>query len=198
MHRSPSIAVDPAADASKPARLSCILPDRTIDARRCISYLTIEARGGVPRDLRRSVGEWFFGCDICQQVCPWNRRFARPTSDGAFAPRPALQPPDLRRWLAAPSPDASQLLRGSPLKRARRSGLARNAAVVAGNQHDDEHLPALQQALLSDSDSMVRGHAAWALGEYGSAAAREALLRAQGRETDAGVLAEINAALAGV
>jgi epoxyqueuosine reductase len=176
----------------------CILPDRTIDARRCISYLTIEARGGIPRDLRRSVGEWFFGCDICQQVCPWNRRFARPTSDAAFAPRPALHPPDLRRWLAAPSTDDSQILRRSPLKRARRSGLARNAAVVAGNQRTDRHLPALEQALRSDLDPMVRGHAAWALGEYGSAAAREALLRAQGRETDAGVLREISAALTDV
>ena len=173
----------------------CILPDRTIDARRCISYLTIEARGGIPRDLRRSVGEWFFGCDICQQVCPWNRRFARPTSDAAFAPRPALHPPDLRRWLAVPSTDDAQVLRRSPLKRARRNGLARNAAVVAGNRRADQHLPALEQALRRDSDPMVRGHAAWALGEYRSAAAREALLRAQARETDAGVLAEINAAL---
>ncbi len=101
----------------------CILPDRTIDARRCISYLTIEARGGMPRDLRRSVGEWFFGCDICQQVCPWNRRFARPTSDAAFAPRPALHPPDLRRWLAAPSAEyfsasARQPAQARPAKRA--------------------------------------------------------------------------------
>lgn len=174
----------------------CILPDRTIDARRCISYLTIEARGGMPRDLRRSVGGWFFGCDICQQVCPWNRRFARPTSDAAFAPRPALHPPDLRHWLEAPSPAGSQILRGSALKRARRSGLARNAAIVAGNQRADEHLPALEQALLSDPDPMIRGHAAWALGEHEGAAAREALHRARARETDAGVLAEINAALA--
>jgi epoxyqueuosine reductase len=173
----------------------CILPDRTIDARRCISYLTIEARGGVPRDLRRAVGGWLFGCDVCQQVCPWNQRFARPTSDAAFAPRPALHPPDLRPLLERPAPDAIKALRGSPLKRARWSGLARNAAVVAGNLHSGNEIPALGQALLADSDPMVRGHAAWALGEHSSAEAREFLQGARAQETEASVLAEIEAAL---
>lgn len=173
----------------------CILPDRTIDARRCISYLTIEARGAMPRDLRRAVGSWLFGCDICQQVCPWNRRFSRPTTDAAFAPRASLHPPDLRPLLTPPTPDSTLSLRGSPLKRARRNGLARNAAVVAGNLRADEHLPALEQALLGDSEPMVRGHAAWALGERGDQTARELLRRARAQEADAGVLAEIDAAL---
>jgi len=173
----------------------CILPDRTIDARRCVSYLTIESRGPMPRDLRRAVGRWLFGCDACQLACPWNQRFARPTSDPAFAPRPALNPPDLSALLAAPAPAAPSSLRGSPLKRARRSGIARNAAVVAGNLHSGDHLPALGQALLADSDPMVRGHAAWALGEHPGAQARELLLRAQTQETDPSILAEIDAAL---
>ena len=173
----------------------CILPDRTIDARRCISYLTIEARGAMPRDLRRAVGSWLFGCDICQQVCPWNRRFSRPTTDAAFAPRASLHPPDLRPLLTPPTPDSTLSLRGSPLKRARRNGLARNAAVVAGNLRADEHLSALEQALLGDSQPMVRGHAAWALGERGDQTARELLRRARAQEADAGVLAEIDAAL---
>jgi epoxyqueuosine reductase len=173
----------------------CLLPDRTIDARRCISYLTIESRRAVPRELRHAVGSWLFGCDACQLACPWNRRFARPTLEAAFAPRPSLNPPDLSALLAAPTPEPAPFLRGSPLKRARRSGLARNAAVVAGNLHSGDHLPALGQALLADSDPMVRGHAAWALGEHTRPNARELLLRAQAQETDASVLAEIDAAL---
>jgi len=172
----------------------CILPDRTIDATRCISYLTIESRGATPRGLRHAVGGWLFGCDACQLACPWNRRFSRPTSDPAFAPRPALNPPDLSVLLVA----SPSFLRGSPLKRARRSGLARNAAVVAGNLHSGDHIPALGQALLADSDPMVRGHAAWALGEHADAEAREILLRARAQEAEAGVLAEIEAALAEV
>jgi epoxyqueuosine reductase len=173
----------------------CILPDRTIDARRCISYLTIESRQAMPRDLRRTIGGWLFGCDACQLACPWNRRFARPTSDPVFSPRPMLNPPDLSALLAAPAPDAAPFLRGSPLKRARRSGLARNAAVVAGNLRAAGQLAALGQALLSDSDPMVRGHAAWALGEYASPDAHKLLGSARDTETDASVLAEINAAL---
>jgi epoxyqueuosine reductase len=174
---------------------SCILPDRTIDARRCISYLTIEARGSMPRELRREVGGWLFGCDVCQQVCPWNQRFARSTTDAAFAPRPALHPPDLRPLLSPPTPDSIQALRGSPLKRARRSGLARNAAVVAGNLHLDELLTSLEQALLTDADPLLRAHAAWALGEYRSTFARDLLQRARTHESDPSVLAEIDLAL---
>ena len=157
----------------------CILPDRTIDARRCISYLTIEARGSMPLELRRKVGGWLFGCDVCQQVCPWNQRFARPASDAAFTPRPALHPPDLRLMLSPPKPESIRALRGSPLKRARRSGLARNAAVVAGNLRLGELLPSLEQALLTDADPMLRMHAAWAVGEYRSTVARELLHRAR-------------------
>jgi epoxyqueuosine reductase len=173
----------------------CILPDRTIDARRCVSYLTIESRDGMPRDLRHAVGGWLFGCDACQLACPWNQRFARSTSDPAFAPRAALHPPDLSALLVASPPAAPLFLRGSPLRRARRSGLARNAAIVAGNLHSGDHIHALGQALVADSDPMVRRHAAWALGEHTHPEAREILLRARAQESDPGVLAEIDAAL---
>jgi epoxyqueuosine reductase len=76
---------------------ACILPDRTLDASRCISYLTIELKGALPPDLRQPMGTWVFGCDICQQVCPWNQRFAAPEGDPAFAPHPDVSEPDLLR-----------------------------------------------------------------------------------------------------
>ena len=174
----------------------CILPDRTIDARRCVSYLTIESRRGMPRDLRPAAGTWLFGCDACQLACPWNQAFARPMTDPAFAPRLSLNPADLSTLLTTPGPAVPAFLRGSPLKRARRGGLARNAAVVAGNLRSGDHLSALGQALLSDADPMVRGHAAWALGEHKGSDARELLLRARAHEADADVLAEIDAAMA--
>ena len=173
----------------------CILPDRTLDARRCISYLTIEARGPIPPALRPAVGNWLFGCDVCQQVCPWNLRFARPTSDRAFAPRPGLAPADPAAFLSFSASAFSACVRGSPLKRAKRVGLARNAAVVAGNLRREEHLPILRQALQADAEPLVRAHAAWALGEFGSKAALQLLERGRAQEADADVLAEIEAAL---
>jgi epoxyqueuosine reductase len=173
----------------------CILPDRTLDARHCLSYLTIEARGPIPPALRPAVGNWLFGCDVCQQVCPWNLRFARPTSDPTFAPRPGLDPAEPARFLALAASGFPAWLRGSPLTRAKRAGLARNAAVVAGNLRREEHLPALGEALQADPEPLVRAHAAWALGEFGSQAARHLLERGRRGEADADVLAEIDAAL---
>jgi epoxyqueuosine reductase len=170
----------------------CILPDRTIDSRRCISYLTIESRSEIPRSARPAVGGWLFGCDLCQTVCPWNERMSFATADSCFAPRPSPHPPDLAALLTSTAPS---FLRRSPLKRARRAGLARNAAVVAGNLRSGEHLDALGQALLTDPDAMVRGHVAWALGELNLPDARELLQRAREQETDASVLMEIEAAL---
>ena len=173
----------------------CILPDRTLDARRCISYLTIEGRAAIPEALRGSVGEWLFGCDVCQSVCPWNARFGRPTSDPAFAPRPILAAPDPVDWLAISREEFSRRLRGSPLKRARRDGLARNAAVVAGNLRRPADVSALGRALLEDPSPLVRAHAAWALGRIGDEPARRWLRQALALEPEADVLAEIAAAL---
>jgi epoxyqueuosine reductase len=179
----------------------CILPDRTIDARRCISYLTIELKGAIPLDLRWQVGEWVFGCDICQQVCPWNQRFAHSQPDPAFAPRAGVAAPDLIAALAL-SPEAfNRQFKGSPVRRARRRGYLRNAAVALGNSQDPdvqaEAVPALAQALKTDSEPLVRGHAAWALGRIGSELAVNALQSALAVEDDAEVCREIALALEG-
>lgn len=174
----------------------CIRPDRTLDAAACISYLTIEARGAIPAALREKVGNWLFGCDVCQDVCPWNARFRRPTSDASFTPRPLLAAPDPADWLAPTQEAFSARLRGSPLKRARRAGLARNAAVVAGNLRRPSDVPALARALLADPSPLVRAHAAWALGCIGGEPARRHLRDALALEVEAGVRPEIEAALA--
>jgi epoxyqueuosine reductase len=176
---------------------SCILPNRTVDARRCISYLTIELKGSIPLSLRPAVGESIFGCDICQWVCPWNRRFGPETQDPAFRPRPTLveQPPI---HLFEMTPGAfRQATRGSPLIRPRRRGILRNAAVVLGNRGHPDAIPALASALLVE-EPLVRAHAAWALGRIGGRGSREALRQAQNTESDPAVVLEIEAALEGL
>jgi epoxyqueuosine reductase len=111
----------------------CILPERALDATRCISYLTIELKSAeIPPSVRPRVGHWVFGCDVCQQVCPWNR-FALPTAEPAFHPRPGLPAPDLDDLLALDDAAFRRRFRGSPLLRAKRSGLQRNAAVALSN-----------------------------------------------------------------
>jgi epoxyqueuosine reductase len=172
----------------------CILPDRTIDAARCISYLTIEVKGSINPDLREATGDWLFGCDVCQEVCPWNLRFAPTSGDPAFARRPFLDPPDLTRFLSLEEAEYKTELSHSPLKRAHRHGLVRNAAVVAGNLGQAEDVPALA-TLLDDEDSVVRAHAAWALGKIGGAGAQAALESRLTLEEDNEVASELQAAL---
>lgn len=174
---------------------NCILPDRTIDARRCVSYLTIEEKGSINPELRPFVGDWLFGCDICQQVCPWNQRFSRSTDDPAFQPRPALDPPSLSQFLKLSPESWRESLRTSPLERPRRRGLLRNAAVVAGNQRQESLLPVLIECMLRDPEPLVRGHAAWAVGRISGREAEEALERAAQQEQDPEVLREIHEAL---
>jgi epoxyqueuosine reductase len=136
----------------------CILPDRTIDATRCISYLTIELKEDIPVELRDKIGNWIFGCDVCQQVCPWNR-FAD-EGDSAFVEnRPAHF---LTEELTLSPQEFNQRFKGSPVKRARRRGYLRNVAVALGNTGETIALPVLQQAL-NDEESMVREHAQWAI-----------------------------------
>jgi epoxyqueuosine reductase len=163
-----------------------------LDARRCIAYLTIEHRGAIAAELRPGVGAWAFGCDVCQDVCPWNRRAATTGETAAFRAR---EHPPLAALLALDEAAYRATFRGSPLKRARREGLARNAAVALGNGGAADSVPALAAAL-GHADPVVRGHAAWALGRLGGAGARGALLAARGREADAGVREEIEHALA--
>lgn len=132
-----------------------------LDANRCIAYLTIEKRGSIPEALRPGIGRQVFGCDICQDVCPWNRK-APATSLPEFQPRPELVNPALD-WLAAlDSPQFSQIFPGSPLRRAKLSGLRRNAVVAMGNSGNRKFVPTLQ-TLCSDPDPVVAEHAAWAL-----------------------------------
>jgi len=164
-----------------------------LDARRCISYLTIELKGPVPRDLREGMGRWILGCDICQDVCPWNRK-AKPASEPAFRPRRGLDPPSLPRLLVMDRDAFNEQFRRSPAKRPKRRGLLRSAAVALGNSGDPAAVPALIQAL-EDEETLVRGHAAWALGRLGGEEARRALEGALHREPDSGVAAEIRQAL---
>lgn len=139
----------------------CIQPNRTIDSRRCISYLTIENKAEIPLELRPQVGNWVFGCDICQVVCPWNIRFAHRHGDPAFAPREGLPLPVLAQELALTPEGFNQKFKDSPLKRAKRRGYLRNVAAAAGNARDVDSLPALEKAQ-SDEESLIREHAEWA------------------------------------
>ncbi|MFB3916707.1 MAG: tRNA epoxyqueuosine(34) reductase QueG [Terriglobales bacterium] len=132
-----------------------------LDAQRCISYLTIEKRGEIPEDLRAQIGRHVFGCDICQDVCPWNRRAPITTAE-EFQPRDRLVNPALQ-WLAElGAEEFSNQFRGSAIKRAKRSGLRRNAAVAMGNSSDRRFVPALEK-LAQDPDETVAEHARWAL-----------------------------------
>jgi epoxyqueuosine reductase len=143
----------------------CILPDRTIDARRCISYLTIELKDDIPTELREKIGDWVFGCDICQIVCPWNR-FAG-GGDPAFADDPssplsAGPLPSLTEELVITTQEFNQRFKRSPVKRARRRGYLRNVTVALGNTGDMHALPVLNRAL-EDPEPLVREHAKWAI-----------------------------------
>jgi epoxyqueuosine reductase len=131
-----------------------------LDARRCISYLTIELRSSIPNELRPAMGDWLFGCDICQEVCPWNKK---PTHGiMSSPPNPDLEALDPVELLAMSEEEFRQRFRGTALMRARRRGLLRNAAVVLGNRGDSQALPVLRKAL-EDSEPLVREAAAWAI-----------------------------------
>ncbi|MGO9455323.1 MAG: tRNA epoxyqueuosine(34) reductase QueG [Candidatus Binataceae bacterium] len=158
-----------------------------MEPRVCISYLTIENRGAIARELRPKIGMWLFGCDICQEVCPWNEAVENGDRD--------LMPylPDL---MALDDAAFSRRFSKSAVKRAKRRGLLRNAAVVLGNTGNREAVPALAEVMEHEPEALVRFHAAWALGQLGGAPARRALERARGRETDSSVVEEVDAALA--
>jgi epoxyqueuosine reductase len=132
-----------------------------LDASRCISYLTIEKRGSIPEELREEMGNHLFGCDICQDVCPWNRHAAVSNKE-EFQPRRELVNPELG-WLAEMTQDDFRsIFKGSPVKRTKYSGLRRNVAVAMGNSGDRDFIPRLEQ-LAVDEDENVREHARWAL-----------------------------------
>ncbi len=165
-----------------------------LDARRCISYLTIEHKGSIDPVLRPLIGNWVFGCDVCQDVCPF-QRFAPETTEPAFAPEPARIAPPLLDLLTLDEAGFRARYSSSPLARTGRDRLVRNACIAAGNWGSDEAVRPLT-ALLDDASPLVRGHAAWALGRIAGSEARAALDRALAREADAFVRGELAAALA--
>lgn len=132
-----------------------------LDATRCISYLTIEVKGAVPEERRAGVGRHVFGCDICQDVCPWNRKRRHP-GGAAFVPRVGLLAPDLGMLAGLSEDGFRELFRRSPVKRAKRRGLLRNVAIALGNSGDPTKRPLLDR-LAADEDPLVREHALWAL-----------------------------------
>ncbi len=166
-----------------------------LDARRCISYLTIELKGPIPRDLRPLMGNHIYGCDVCQEVCPWNTRFGRYATSCEMQPRDDRVTPALLDLIALDDDQFRERFRGSPIKRAKRRGLLRNVAVALGNWGDPQAVPALAR-VLHDHEPLIRGHAAWALGRIGGKAAYDALIGRGETETDAWVREEIELARA--
>ena len=164
-----------------------------LDARKCLSYLTIEQKGAIPAEHREAVGSQVFGCDICQEVCPWNRK-APMGGDATYEPRPGLVAPELAPLMRTTDEDFRERFRRSPMKRTKRRGLLRNVAVALGNTGSADALPALEHGM-SDPEPLVRRHVAWALGRIGGERADDALRRARAVEKDTDVRAEIDNAL---
>ena len=165
-----------------------------LDARRCISYLTIELRGPIPRGLRPLIGDHLFGCDVCQDVCPWNRA-APGSDDDAFRARPRYDLFSLTDLIRFPHAWYVEVFRGSAIKRAKYRGLLRNAAVVLGNRGQPEDVACLADALRNNEEPLVRGHVAWALGQIGTADAVDTLRAADVAEVSDYVRDEIADAL---
>ncbi len=162
-----------------------------LDARRCIAYLTIENKGSIPEELREGMGEWAFGCDLCQTVCPWNLK-APETHEPTLRPSGPLS--ELSELLELDDIGFRQRFAGTPLTRPKRRGFLRNVAVALGNRRDPSAVPALSRAL-ADPEPLVRQHASWALGQINTGEARAALTRARSREQDPQVLREVRTAL---
>jgi epoxyqueuosine reductase len=165
-----------------------------LDARRCISYLTIELRSPVPLDLRAGQGDWLLGCDVCQEVCPWNHR-APESAAAELRPRSEMNPIELTELFWLDDDAFRQRFRDTPLWRPRRRGILRNAAIVLGNQRCEESLLALVHGL-QDSEALIRGACAWALGQIATTHARRALAEQLTHEADLQVREEIVAAQA--
>ncbi|MEM8960090.1 MAG: tRNA epoxyqueuosine(34) reductase QueG [Acidobacteriota bacterium] len=167
-----------------------------LDARRCIAYWTIEHRGDLPTEVRPWLGEWVFGCDICQEVCPHNHKVLPGTEPRLRLP-PERAELDLEALLGLEVEEFRRRFIKSPMKRTKLEGLKRNAAVVMGNRGDTAYVPALGRAL-DDASPVVRKHAAWALGRIGGAAAIDRLIAAHRVEIDDAVRSEIDDALEGL
>ncbi len=164
----------------------------TLDARRCISYLTIELKGWIPHDLRPLIGNWVYGCDVCQDVCPWNR-FAAETQENNFrAVSNEIAVPKLLDLLVLDEMAFKERFANSPILRIKRRRLVRNACVAVGNWRSEEAVPILEK-LLRDREPLVRGHAAWALGQIGEVLEIKRMVAA---EDDPAVQNEMECAIA--
>lgn len=170
-----------------------IVEPNLLDSRLCISYLTIELKESIPKALRPEIGNLIFGCDICQEVCPWNSK-AVPTVEPAFQPRDGNLAPELLSLVGMTQQEFSRRFKGSPIKRAKRRGFLRNVLVAIGNWRAQRAVPALEGAL-ADHEPLVRGHAAWALGRIGGETAKRILQTRLTVETDQDVITEIQDAL---
>jgi epoxyqueuosine reductase len=164
-----------------------------LDASRCISYLTIELRESIPAELRPGMGDWLFGCDVCQDVCPWNSR-SQVSNESAFSPRADSNPMGLIELFDLDDASFRERFRHTPLWRPKRRGLLRNAAIVLGNRPTPEAIPALIRGL-DDREPLVRGACAWALRHYSQPAVQLALEARRLTEADAEVRCEIELAL---
>lgn len=162
-----------------------------LDSGKCISYLTIENKGAIPRELRTGVGEWVFGCDVCQDVCPFNR-FASDTRWPEFHPDAGVGPRlDLVEVLSIASDDEfRKRFSGTPLTRPKRRGLLRNAAVVAANVGATDAVPALIERIESDNEPLIRSHCLWALGQLDWKRAKQLAERALRSDPDGAVREE--------
>ena len=165
-----------------------------LNASRCISYLTIEHREAIPMELRSGIGDWLFGCDICQEVCPWNAKRDREIGSRPESPPHPLSEMELGELFQLDEDTFRVRFRKTPLWRTRRRGILRNAAIVLGNQGEVHSLSALTLGI-EDEDGMVRGASAWAIGQIGGIDAIKILKQRLEQENDAEVLLEIKAAL---
>lgn len=170
-----------------------IIAPYVVDARLCISYLTIEHRGPIPRELRSLIGNRIYGCDDCQEVCPWNR-FAVPTTETSFHAREENWMPELASLVSISQQEFQERFRNSPIRRAKRDGFVRNVVVALGNSRHPDAVAALRFAL-HDESALVRAHAAWALGQIGTKECRALLEEAQDREFNGAVREEIERAI---
>ncbi len=174
----------------------CIRSDRTIDASRCLSFLTIENKGAIPLELRSALGHRLFGCDTCQAACPWNQRVDDSDVLPEYRPRDLIDAyPDLSELVRLSAAEIRARFGASPLLRARRRGLLRNAAVVLGNYHTEGALHPLEYLLGGEPDALIRSHAAWALGQTPGHRAREILSAYYKTEPHESVREEIRLAL---
>lgn len=175
----------------------CIREDRTLDAGRCISYLTIENKGPIPADLRPKIGNWIFGCDLCQQVCPWNRFSANNAIDPFFQPTPDLHAVNLLSEIQLDAHAFNLKFRHRPIQRAKRRGYLRNICIALGNMHFSGALTVLEEILQTESEALIRGAAAWAIAQIDPAGSRTVLEKALRSEPDNIVRQEISAGLEG-